>query len=99
MVIIIGIIVLCIVASSAPSSRSSGNPGSRIEKGTSGTSNTVNVSEIESKVYSIIYGAERAKANGDPINYSRLREAENLLNQIKNSPKYNEYKRRINALK
>ena len=63
MVIIIGIIVLCIVASSAPSSRSSGNPGPRIEKGTSGTSNTVNVSEIESKVYSIIYGAERAKAN------------------------------------
>lgn len=99
MVIIIGIIVLCIVASSAPSSRSSGNPGPRIEKETSGTSNTVNVSEIESKVYSIIYGAERAKANGDPINYSRLREAENLLNQIKNSPKYNEYKRRINALK
>lgn len=99
MVIIIGIIVLCIVASSAPSSRSSGNPGPRIEKETSGTSNTVNVSEIESKVYSIIYGAERAKENGDPINYTRLREAERLLNQIQYSSKYNEYKRRINALK
>ena len=97
--IIIGIIVLCIVASSAPSSRSSGNPGPRIEKDTSGTSNTVNVSEIESKVYSIIYGAEIAKENGDPINYTRLREAERLLNQIQYSSKYNEYKRRINALK
>lgn len=98
-VIIICIIALCIVASSAPNGRSSGNSGPRVEQGTSGTSDKVNISQIENDVLRIINGAEVAKANGDPINYSRLREAENLLNQIKNSPKYNEYKSRINALK
>ena len=99
MMIIIGIIVLCIVASSAPGSGPSGTSIPGIEQGTSGIPNTVNVSEIEKDVLKIINGAEKAKANGDPINYSRLREAENLLNQMKKSPKYNEYKRKIDAIK
>lgn len=58
------------------------------------------VSEIETKVSTIIEGAEFAKRNKDQINYSQLYEAEKMLNKIKDySPNYNKYRRKIDSLK
>lgn len=66
---------------------------------TSSNDNAYNIRSSEMELEKKIKGMETAKRYGDPINRQTMSEAEDLLYKLRSSSNYDNYQRRINALK
>lgn len=95
--IIIGIIILAVVASSSPNTHDTFEP--RIEQHYTDTPIIINTSSIEQELESKLRALELQKQRHRPLDQAVLRDARNLLNDLRGrSSKYSQYKARIDKL-